>query len=90
MNNMPVANRRLTAMLETIALERERETEPTDDLTARRAEIAKAADLLVRFYGSDALARAKVLEERPGAGSFAKWVRIYLERRGSGTADASS
>lgn len=83
MNDMDVARRRLTDMLETITAERQREAEPTDDLSARRAEIAKAADLLLQFYGEGALERAKMLEERPGMAPFAKWVRIYLERRGS-------
>jgi len=83
MNTMHVADSRLNDMLETIMAERQRGFEPGDDLPARRADIAKAADLLLRFYGEGALDRAKLLEQRPGAGPFAKWVRIDLERRGS-------
>lgn len=50
------------------------------DLVAHRAEVRRAAETLVKFYGDEALEQAEKLEHRLQGSIFAKHVRELLER----------
>jgi hypothetical protein len=51
-----------------------------DSLASRRADIDRTATLMIELYGESALDRARLLEERPEARSFARSVRRRIER----------
>jgi hypothetical protein len=50
------------------------------DLVAHKAEIRRAAETLLKFYGDEALEQAEKLEQRLQGSIFAKHVRELLER----------
>jgi hypothetical protein len=51
-----------------------------DSLASRRADIDRTATLMIELYGEGALDRARLLEERPEARSFARSVCRRIEQ----------
>jgi hypothetical protein len=61
-----------------------------DSLASRRADIERTATLMIELYGEGALERARLLEERPEARSFARSVRRRIEQLAEAPGSLSS
>lgn len=72
---------RLVAIWEMIADLQHVAPDPADDPAALRQQVERTADAVARIYGEAAVEQARTIEASAGT-SFAKLVRVEIERRG--------
>ncbi|OBQ94123.1 hypothetical protein A9K66_28195 [Mesorhizobium sp. AA23] len=73
---------KLQAMLDVIARSEPARGSGQADLGRLQADAAKAANVLIEFYGDAALERAKLIERRSPHSHFARMVTAEIGRRG--------
>ncbi|RWM06487.1 MAG: hypothetical protein E5X80_09190 [Mesorhizobium sp.] len=73
---------KLHAMLDAIARSEPAGGSGQADVGRLKADAAKAADVLVEFYGDAALERARLIERRSPQSHFARMVTTEIGRRG--------
>ncbi|PBB78667.1 hypothetical protein CK218_23560 [Mesorhizobium sp. WSM3879] len=73
---------KLQAMLDVIARSEPASGSGQADLGRLQADAAKAANVLIEFYGDAALERAKLIERRSPHSHFARMVTAEIGRRG--------
>ena len=70
------------AMLDVIARSEPSSASGQADFDRLRADAAKAAGVLIEYYGDAALERAKLIERRSPQSHFARMVTAEVGRRG--------
>jgi len=73
---------KLQAMLDVIARSGPTSESEEADFGRLRADAAKAAGVLIEFYGDGALERAKLIERRSPQSHFARLVTAEVGRHG--------
>lgn len=73
---------KLQVMLDVIARSVPSAESGQADFGRLRADAAKAAGVLIEFYGDEALERAKLIERRSPQSLFARMVTAEIGRRG--------
>ncbi|RWM24354.1 hypothetical protein [Mesorhizobium sp.] len=73
---------KLQAMLDAIARSEPAGGSGLADVGRLKADAAKAADVLIEFYGDAALERARLIERRSPQSHFARMVTAEIGRRG--------
>ena len=73
---------KLQAMLDVIAMSEPSTESGQADFGRVRADAARAAAVLIEFYGDAALARAKLIEDRSPQSYFARMVTAEVGRIG--------
>ena len=73
---------KLQAMLDVIARNEPSSDSSEADFSRLKADAAKAAGVLIEFYGDAALDRAKLIERRSPQSHFARMVTAEVGRRG--------
>ncbi|WP_192243004.1 hypothetical protein [Mesorhizobium silamurunense] len=73
---------KLQAMLDVIARSEPSSGSGQADVGRLQADAAKAANVLVEFYGDTALERARLIERRSPQSHFARMVTAEIGRRG--------
>ncbi|MBZ9986441.1 hypothetical protein LB572_04945 [Mesorhizobium sp. BH1-1-5] len=73
---------KLQAMLDVIARSEPSSESGQTDFSRLKADAAKAAGVLIEFYGDAALERAKLIERRSPQSHFARMVAAEVGRRG--------
>ena len=73
---------KLQAMLDVIARSEPSNESGQADFDRLRADAAKAAGVLIEFYGDMALERARLLESRSPQSHFARMVTAEVSRHG--------
>ena len=72
---------KLQAMLDVIARSEPSTESGRADFGRLRADVAKAAGVLIEFYGDAAVERAKLIERRSPQSHFARMVTAEVGRR---------
>ncbi|MGX8008148.1 hypothetical protein ACVDG8_003640 [Mesorhizobium sp. ORM8.1] len=72
---------KLQAMLDVIARSEPSSESGEADFVRLRADAAKAAGVLIEFYGDGALERARLIERRSPQSQFARMVTAEVGRR---------
>ena len=73
---------KLQAMLDVIARSEPSVENGQVDFDRLRADAARAAEVLIEFYGEAALERARLIEQRSPQSHFARMVTTEVGRRG--------
>ena len=73
---------KLQAMLDVIARGSSASDSSETDIARLRADAAKAAGVLIEFYGDTALERARLIERRSPESHFARMVTAEVRRLG--------
>lgn len=72
---------KLQAMLDVIARSEPSSESGRADFGRLRADVAKAAGVLIEFYGDAAVERAKLIQRRSPQSHFARMVTAEVDRR---------
>ncbi|RUT96398.1 hypothetical protein EOD23_30655 [Mesorhizobium sp. USDA-HM6] len=74
---------KLQAMLDVIARSEPSSGSGEADVGRLKADAAKAANVLIEFYGDAAIERARLIERRSPQSHFARLVTAEVGKRGS-------